>query len=127
MSIHGEINLLNQLLASGERLARMEQELAQAKRDAAYWREAYLALAGLPALVSDSFLAECIQEGKSPLVRQLAASVVQAQTDPDAIEALLDAAKAEPFSEDKVNRMLGKLKGDIPLGEREKEEEGYGP
>lgn len=33
-------------------------------------------------------------------------------TDPDAIEALLDAAKAEPFPEDKVNRMLGKLKGD---------------
>jgi hypothetical protein len=47
-------------------------------------------------------------------------------TDPDAIEALLDAAKAEPFSEDKVNRMLGKLKGDIPLGEREKEEEDEG-
>jgi hypothetical protein len=42
---------------------------------------------------------------------------------PDAIEPLLDAAKAEAFSEDKIQRMLKKLKGEIPLGEREKEEE----
>jgi hypothetical protein len=48
-------------------------------------------------------------------------------TDPDAIEALLDAAKAEPFPEGKVSRMLGKLKGDIPLGEHEKEEESEDP
>ncbi len=43
--------------------------------------------------------------------------------DPDAVEALLDAAKAKPFSEDKINRMLEKFKGDIPLGERERVEE----
>jgi hypothetical protein len=48
-------------------------------------------------------------------------------TDPDAIEALLDAAKAEPFPEGKVTRMLGKLKGDIPLGEHEKEEKSEDP
>jgi len=44
-------------------------------------------------------------------------------TDPDAIEALLDAAKAEPFSEEKIALMLRKFKGEIPLGEREQEEE----
>ncbi len=44
-------------------------------------------------------------------------------TDPAAIEALLDAAKAEPFTEDKVKRMLKKFKGDIPLREHDKEEE----
>jgi hypothetical protein len=42
-------------------------------------------------------------------------------TDPAAVEALLDAAKAEPFPEDKVQRMLKKLRGDVPLGKREEE------
>jgi hypothetical protein len=48
-------------------------------------------------------------------------------TDPTSIEALLDAAKAEPFPQEKVERMLKKLKGDVPLGERKQEEEEEGP
>ena len=40
-------------------------------------------------------------------------------TDPAAIEALLDAAKAESFPEDKVQRMLKKLRGELPIGKRE--------
>lgn len=44
-------------------------------------------------------------------------------TDPTAVEALLDAVKAEPFAEDKVQRMLKKLKGDLPIGKREQQQE----
>jgi hypothetical protein len=44
-------------------------------------------------------------------------------TDPAAIESLLDAAKAEPFAEDKVQQMLKKLKGDLPVGKREQQED----
>ncbi len=44
-------------------------------------------------------------------------------TDPAAVESLLDATKADPFPEDKVRRMLKKLKGELPLGKREQEEE----
>jgi hypothetical protein len=44
-------------------------------------------------------------------------------TDPAEVEALLDAAKAEPFAEDKVQRMLKKLKGDLPIGKREQQQE----
>ncbi len=44
-------------------------------------------------------------------------------TDPAAVEALLDAAKAEPFAEDKVQRMLKKLKGDLPVSKREQQQE----
>jgi hypothetical protein len=43
--------------------------------------------------------------------------------DPAAVEALLEAAKAEPFAEDKVQRMLKKLKGDLPIGKREQQQE----
>jgi hypothetical protein len=44
-------------------------------------------------------------------------------TDPGAVESLLDAAKADPFPEDKVQRMLKKLRGEMPLGKREPEPE----
>jgi hypothetical protein len=44
-------------------------------------------------------------------------------TDPAAVEALLDAAKAEPFPEDKVQRMLKKLRGELPISKREQAKE----
>jgi hypothetical protein len=44
-------------------------------------------------------------------------------TNPDSIEALLDATKADPFPEDKIKRMLKKLNGELPLGTCKEEEE----
>ena len=44
-------------------------------------------------------------------------------SDPKAIEAMLDKARGLPLSDDQVERMLKKAKGELPVGEREDEEE----
>jgi hypothetical protein len=38
------------------------------------------------------------------------------------IEAMLDAAEAEPLSDEQLERILKKAKGELPVGEREIEE-----
>jgi hypothetical protein len=43
-------------------------------------------------------------------------------SDPKEIEAMLDAAGGRPLSEEQVQRMLKKAKGDLPVGEREGQE-----
>jgi len=43
--------------------------------------------------------------------------------DSKALEAMLDAAAAEPFSDEQVERMLKKAKGELPLGEQPDEPE----
>jgi hypothetical protein len=44
-------------------------------------------------------------------------------TDPDAIEAMLDDAESEPFTEEQVERILSKAKGEFPVGERAEDDE----
>lgn len=40
------------------------------------------------------------------------------KNDPAAIDSLLDGVKAPAFSEDKIQRMLKKFRGELPLGEQ---------
>ena len=42
-------------------------------------------------------------------------------SDPKAIEAMLDKARGRPLSDEQVERMLKKAKGELPVGEREGE------
>ncbi len=42
-------------------------------------------------------------------------------TSTDDIEAMLDAARAEPFSDEQIDRMLKKAKGKLPLGQLDDE------
>jgi hypothetical protein len=44
-------------------------------------------------------------------------------TDPAAIEAMLDATEGEPFTDEQVERMLLKAKGELPVGERGEDQE----
>jgi len=43
--------------------------------------------------------------------------------DSASIEAMLDKAHRRPLGEDQIERMLKKAKGELPVGEREEEEE----
>jgi hypothetical protein len=43
-------------------------------------------------------------------------------SDPDEIEAMLDAAGGLPLSDEQIERMLKKAKGELPVGERKEEE-----
>lgn len=40
---------------------------------------------------------------------------------PEEIDALLDVTDAQEYSEDKIQRMMKKIKGELPIGEREPE------
>jgi hypothetical protein len=42
-------------------------------------------------------------------------------SDPKSIEAMLDKARGRPLSDEQVERMLRKAKGELPVGEREEE------
>ena len=44
-------------------------------------------------------------------------------SEPEAIEAMLDAAGGQPLTNEQVDRMLKKARGELPLGERRAEEE----
>jgi hypothetical protein len=46
------------------------------------------------------------------------------ETDAKAIEAMLDAANAEPFTDEQVERILKKAKGELPIGKDDDEPEG---
>jgi hypothetical protein len=43
-------------------------------------------------------------------------------SDPKSIEAMLDKARGPQLSEEQIERMLKKAKGELPVGEREEEE-----
>lgn len=43
-------------------------------------------------------------------------------SDPEGIEAMLDAAKGDPLPEDRIERILKKARGELPVGEREDSE-----
>ncbi len=43
-------------------------------------------------------------------------------SDPKSIEAMLDKARGRPLSEEQVERMLRKAKGELRVGEREEED-----
>ena len=43
-------------------------------------------------------------------------------SDPKSIEAMLDEARGTQLSEEQIERMLKKAKGELPVGEREEEE-----
>ena len=69
------------------------------------------------------------EENNKP-IRNLIAKVVLppdlCPSDPATIEAMLDKARGLPLSDDQVERMLKKAKGELPVGEREDEEETLG-
>ena len=67
-----------------------------------------------------------IPEESDKLVRDLIARVYLPPdlfpSDPDAIEAMLAEASGQPLTDEQVERMLKKAKGELPVGEREDEE-----
>ena len=69
-----------------------------------------------------------IPENDDKPVRDLIADVFLppdiCPSDPKSIEAMLDAANDRPMSDDQIERMLKKAKGDLPVGVRDMEVEG---
>jgi hypothetical protein len=66
-------------------------------------------------------------EEKDKPVRELIAKVYLppdlCPSDPDAIEAMLDAAGGQLLTDEQVERMLKKARGELPVGERRDEDE----
>lgn len=60
----------------------------------------------------------------SDLIKKVYLSPDVCPSDPDKIEAMLDAADGKPLTDEEVDRILKKARGEFPLGERPEKEEG---
>ena len=58
----------------------------------------------------------------SELIAKAFAALDVCEEEPGKIQAILDSAKGNPFSDEQVKRMLKKAKGELPVAERTEEE-----